>query len=81
MCFVFLFEAMSLLSREYLFCQREVAENSGFNKFWGDSQGVCGANPQFSATAKSGGIFLEISPFEKVHGLTVNIRSDKERLW
>jgi hypothetical protein len=57
-----------------------VAENSGFNEFMGDSQGVCGANPEFSATAKCGGILFEISPFEKAHGLSLNIREVPERL-
>ena len=51
-----------------------MTENSGFNKSVGDSHGLKGANPEFSATAKSGGIFFEISPFEKAHGLNLNIR-------
>ncbi len=50
-----------------------MAKNSGFNRFMGDCQVLCGVNPEFSATAKSGGIFFEISPFEKAHGLTLNI--------
>jgi hypothetical protein len=55
--------------------QREVAENSEFNKSVGDSQGFCGVNPEFSATAKPGGIFFEISSFEKAHGLKLQERS------
>jgi hypothetical protein len=53
-------EPITLFSRGYLLSQREVAENSGFNRVMGDSQGLCGANPEFSATAKSGGISFEI---------------------
>lgn len=51
-----------------------MAENSGFNKSVGDSQGFCGVNPEFSATAKPGGIFFEISSFEKAHGLKLQER-------
>jgi hypothetical protein len=40
----------------------------------GDSKGFSGANPEFSATAKAGGISFEISPFEKAHGLTLKTR-------
>jgi hypothetical protein len=82
-CFLFanrfLFEATTLFSRGYLLRPREVAENSGFKKSMGDSQGVCGANPEFSATAKPGGISFEISPFEKAHGLILNMRDVAER--
>jgi len=60
---------MTLFSRGYLFLQRAVAENSGFNSFMGDSQGQWGVNPEFLATASCSGIFLEISPFEKAHAL------------
>jgi hypothetical protein len=76
----FLFEAITLFSREYLLRQREAAKNSGFNKSMGDSIGVCGANPEFLATAKPGGILFEISPFEKAHGLILNITKVAERL-
>jgi len=65
---------MSLFSRRYLLPQKLVAKNSGFKKLMGDSQGVLGVNPEFLATANSGGIFFEISPFEKAHGLTLNRR-------
>jgi hypothetical protein len=56
----FLTEPITLFSRGYLLSQREVAENSEFNKIMGDSQGLCGANPEFSTTAKSGGSSFEI---------------------
>ena len=46
----------------------------GFGKIMGDSQGVSGANPEFSATAEQSGISSEISPFERAHGLILNIR-------
>jgi hypothetical protein len=74
-----LFEVTTLFSRGYLLRQKEVAENSGFKKSMGDSQGVCGANPEFSATAKPGGISFEISSFEKARGLILNIRNVTER--
>jgi hypothetical protein len=51
-----------------------VAKNSGFDKIMGDSQGVSGANPEFSATAKPGEISFEISPLKKAHALTLNLR-------
>jgi hypothetical protein len=65
---------MPLFSRGYLLWQRAVAKNSGFGKIMGDSQGVSGANPEFSATAKHSGISSEISPLEKAHGLTLSIK-------
>ncbi len=40
----------------------------------GDSQGLWGVNPEFLATASYGRIFLEISPFEKAHALTLRLR-------
>jgi hypothetical protein len=65
---------MRVFSRRYLLWLGCVAENSGLNKSVGDSHGLKGANPEFSATAKSGGIFFEISPFEKGRGLILDIR-------
>jgi hypothetical protein len=35
----------------------------------GDSQGFPGVNPTYLATARPGGIFLEISPFKNSHDL------------
>lgn len=77
---LFLFEAITLFSREYLLRQREVAKNSGFNEAMGDSIGSSGANPEFLATAKPGGTFFEISPFEEAHGLILNITEVAHRI-
>jgi hypothetical protein len=52
----------------------------GLRKSMGDSVEVSVANPEFSATAKYRGIFFEISPFEKAHGLTLNMREIAEWL-
>jgi hypothetical protein len=49
---------MPLFSRGYLLPQREVAINSGFNKFMGDSHAFWGANPEFLATAMLSGTLL-----------------------
>jgi hypothetical protein len=76
----FFFEAMPLFSRGYLFPQGAVAKNSGFNRLQGDSQGLWGVNPKFLATASCGGIFLEISPFEKAHALTLSMRELVEKI-
>jgi hypothetical protein len=46
----------------------------------GDSKELSGANPKFSATAKPRGIFFEISPFEKAHGLTLKAEEVGEKL-
>jgi hypothetical protein len=73
----FLREAITLSSRGYLLWQRAVAGNSRFNESVGDSQGRSGANPEFPATAKPGGISFEISPFEKAHGLAARHRKSK----
>jgi hypothetical protein len=59
-------QAMPLFSRGYLFGYWAVTGNSGFDMFMGHSQVFPGVNPEFPATARSGGIFCEISPFEKV---------------
>jgi hypothetical protein len=41
----------------------------GLSKEGGDSHKLSAVNPKFLATAKSGGIFLEISLFENPHDL------------
>ena len=41
----------------------------GLSKQGGDSHKLSAVNPKFLATAKSGGIFLEISLFENPHDL------------
>jgi len=72
---------MPLFSRGYLFLQGAVTKNSGFNRFMGDSQGLWGVNPEFLATASYGGIFLEISPFEKAHALILGMREASKKIW
>jgi len=71
---------MPLFSRGYLFLHRAVAKNSGFHRFTVDSQVLWGVNPEFLATASWGGIFLEISPFEKAHGLSVIMKETLEKI-
>jgi len=76
----FSFEAIPLFSRGYLFPQGAVAKNSGFNGLMGDCQRLWGVNPEFLATASYGGIFLEISPFEKAHGPSVSMSEMVEKI-
>ena len=65
-----------------------MAKNSGFDGFMGDSQllwGVpacqmAGRNPELLATAKCSGLFFEIFPFEKAHGLSVSMNDMVEKI-
>jgi len=61
---------MSLFSRPYLFCEREVTRYLRFNEGVADSQMLKGANLKYRVTAMPGGISLEIWPLEKTHTLT-----------
>jgi len=50
-----------------------------WSNMWGleepdrDSQGFRGVNPTYVTTARSGGIFFEISPFKNSHDLLQNV--------
>jgi len=60
---------MTIFPRGYLWGREAVAKNSRSNTLGGDSKKLRGPDLEFFATAKGAGIFREISPFEKGHGL------------
>ncbi len=60
---------MPIFSRPYLLAWSPATQYLGFKELKADSQGLIIVNPKYWLAAMSGGILLEIWPFEDRHDL------------